>query len=79
MSVPTVEALKAAISNLPETEKAALASWLNVQMMDTWDQQMQRDFSPGARGMKLAEEFQREAAEGPVEPMEKGFAQRRRP
>ena len=77
MSVPTVDALKEAIASLPETDKAALASWPNVQVMDAWDRQMQHDFSPGGRGMKLAEELQREASEGTVEPMEKGFDQRR--
>jgi hypothetical protein len=39
--------IQVAIAELTEQEKIALASWLNVQTMDEWDRQMQRDFSPG--------------------------------
>lgn len=40
----TLEALKQAIAELPDEEKAALATWLNEQEMDEWDRQMQNTF-----------------------------------
>jgi hypothetical protein len=51
----TVEALKEAITDLPDDDKVALAAWLNLQTMDAWDRQMQRDFSPGGRGYHLVD------------------------
>ena len=51
----TLEALKQAIAELPAEEKAALATWLNEQETDEWDRQMQSDFSPGGRGMRVVE------------------------
>ena len=51
----TLEALKQAIAELPAEEKTALATWLNEQEMDEWDRQMQKDFSPGVRGMRVVE------------------------
>jgi hypothetical protein len=51
----TLEALKQAIAQLPAEEKAALATWLNEQEMGEWDRQMQRDFSPVGRGMRVVE------------------------
>jgi hypothetical protein len=44
MSVLTVEAIKEAIAALPEKDQQSLAAWLNLQTMDDWDRQMQRDF-----------------------------------
>jgi len=82
MTALTVEAIKDAINKLPQEDKVSLASWLNVQTMDDWDQQMRRDFSPGGKGMKFLEQVKREiaegVAEGTVRPMVEGFAERRR-
>jgi hypothetical protein len=71
-----VEAIKEAIAGLPEDDKLSLASWLNQQTMDEWDRQMERDFSPGGRGMSFLEQVEREIAEGKTRPMEEGFAER---
>ncbi len=71
-----VEAIKEAIAGLPEDDKLSLAAWLNLQTMDEWDKQMERDFSPGGRGMALLEQVQRDIAEGKTRPMEEGFAER---
>ena len=51
----TIEALKNAITVLPQDAQAALAAWLNLQTMDAWDREMQSDFSPGGRGHHLVE------------------------
>jgi hypothetical protein len=75
----TVEAIKEAITALPEEERVALAAWLHEQTMDAWDVEMARDFSPGGRGMGFLEEVRLEIAEGKSRPMEEGWAQRRKP
>lgn len=51
----TIEAIKDAITGLPEHAQVALAAWLNLQTMDSWDREMQADFSPGGRGHHIAE------------------------
>jgi hypothetical protein len=82
MSTLNVEAIKDAIAKLPEDDKVSLAAWLNLQTMDDWDRQMQRDFAPGGRGAKFLEQAKKEIAEGTangnVRPIEEGFAARRR-
>jgi hypothetical protein len=76
MDVLSIESIKDAITKLPEQEKVSLAAWLNMITMDDWDRQMQRDFSAGGRGTKFLEQVKREIAEGPVEPLQKGFDDR---
>jgi hypothetical protein len=58
----TVEAIKDAIRQLPEGERASLAAWINEMEYDEWDKEMLKDFSPGGRGMEWVEEAKREAA-----------------
>gem|GEM_PF-802720 len=60
----TIEAIKSAIAALPLEERHSLASWLNELEYDDWDKQMVQDFSPGGRGMTLADKVKREIAEG---------------
>jgi hypothetical protein len=79
MSALTVEAIKEAIAALPENDQQSLAAWLNLQTMDDWDRQMQRDFSPGGKGTQFREQIKREIAQGPLRPIEEGFAKRRGP
>ena len=78
MANKTIEDIKEAIAGLPEEDKVSLAAWLNLQTMDEWDREMQRDFSPGGRGMKFLDQIKREIAEGETRPIEEGFAERRR-
>jgi hypothetical protein len=73
----TVEVIKDAIQKLPEEERTSLAAWLNEMEYDDWDKEMERDFSPGGRGMKWVEQVNQEVAEGESHPMEQGFRQRR--
>ena len=51
----TIEAIKDAITGLPEDAQVALAAWLNLQTMDSWDKEMQTDFSPSGRGHHIVE------------------------
>ncbi len=66
----TLEALKQAIAELPAEEKAALATWLNEQEMDEWDRRMQKDFSPGGRGMRLVKKVKADIRAGKFRPMD---------
>ena len=58
----TVEAIKEAIAGLPEDDRHSLAAWLNGIEYDDWDKQMAKDFTPGGRGIALAEKVKREIA-----------------
>jgi hypothetical protein len=68
----TVDAIKDAISELPPGDKAALASWLNLQTMDQWDQEMARDFAPGGRGYHVVERVKADIRAGKFRPMSEG-------
>ncbi len=70
----TLEAIKAAIEQLPQEQQTVLARWLSERDWKAWDEQIERDFSPGGRGMPLLAELEREIAEGRTRPMEEGFA-----
>jgi hypothetical protein len=73
----TVEAIKDAISKLPAAKKSSLACWLNVQAMDQWDRQMQRDFALGGRGMAFLKKARKQASAAASRPMAEGFEERR--
>ena len=73
----TVEAIKAAISELTEEEHTAIASWIVEHEYDAWDRQMVKDFSPGGRGEHLVEKINRQIDEGKFRPMSEGFGERR--
>ncbi len=68
----TVKTIKEAIASLPDDDKVALAAWLNLQTMDEWDKQMQRDFSPAGRGYHLVEKVKADIRAGKFRPMPEG-------
>jgi len=72
----TVEAIKEAIAELPEEERASLASWIAERENDEWDKQMVKDFSPGGRGSHLVDKINRQIDEGKFRPMSEGFRER---
>ena len=65
----TIDALKDAITGLPDEDKITLATWLNIQMMDEWDRQMARDFTTGGRGAHLIEKIKADIRGGKFSPM----------
>jgi hypothetical protein len=73
----TVEAIKEAISRLPDDERHSLAAWLNDLEYDDWDRKMVSDFSAGGRGMALVEAIRREVSQGKAFPFEEGLRQNR--
>jgi hypothetical protein len=72
----TLEAIKQAIEQLPPEKQTILARWLSERDWEAWDREIERDFSPGGRGMPLLAELEREIAEGQTRPMEEGFGDR---
>jgi hypothetical protein len=66
----TVDAIKAAIQQLPEADRRNIADWLEERAEEAWDSQMERDFSPGGRGHHLLEEVNRQIDEGKFAPMD---------
>ena len=49
----TLDAIKQAIAELPEADKASLAAWLDHQKAEAWDKQLEADFSEGGAGAAL--------------------------
>jgi hypothetical protein len=70
-----LEAIKQAITDLPADEKARLAAWVVRLDLEEWDRQIQEDFSPGGRGMRLLEEAQADARKGRAKPMDEFLAE----
>jgi hypothetical protein len=56
----TLEAIKEAIAELPNSEKTSLAKWLNEQDAAGWDRQIEADFSEGGAGASLLEQWDAE-------------------
>jgi hypothetical protein len=65
----TVDAIKDAITGLPDEDKIALATWLSFQTMDEWDRQMARDFAPEGRGAHVIEKVKADIHAGKFRPM----------
>lgn len=71
----TIEAIKDAITGLPEDAQVALAAWLNLQTMDSWDKEMQADFSPSGRGYHFVEKVRSQVRSGAFRPISEGRTQ----
>ena len=71
----TLEAIKAAIAELPETERASLAAWLIRQEGQDWDRQIEADFSDGGSGIPLLEAWDSEIRAGGALPLEEFLSQ----
>jgi len=74
----TLKAIQEAIERLPPEQQTILANWLSERDWNAWDEQIERDFSPGGRGMPLLAELEQEIAEGKTRPIEEGLAERRK-
>ena len=60
----TLEAIKRAITELPEGDKSSLVVWLNEQDARAWDNQIEEDFSAGGAGIALNERWDAEINAG---------------
>jgi len=71
----TLDAIKEAIAELPEAEKASLVAWLNEQDAKAWDTQLEQDFSEGGAGLALLETWDAEISAGKVISLEEFLTQ----
>jgi hypothetical protein len=69
----TVDAIKEAISRLPDDERLSLTAWLNEFDYDDWEREMVTDFSARGRGMALVEDIKREVGQGKTVPFKEGL------
>ena len=65
-----MELLKEEIVGLSGEERQSLAVWLNGLDSDGWDDEMERDFSPGGGGEHLLEKVKADIAAGKFRPVE---------
>ncbi len=74
----TLKAIKEAIEHLPEEEQIALLHWLHEREQAAWDEEIERDFSPGGRGTPLLDKVKSDIRAGKFKPMEEGRRVRRK-
>ena len=68
----TLETVKKAIEHLPKQEQIALLHWLEERAQAAWDEEIEKDFSPGGRGTPLLEKVKADIRAGQFKPMEEG-------
>lgn len=73
----SLETIKEAIEQLPESDRQRLAEWFDDLRESVWDAEMERDFAPGGRGHALLDLVRGEIAAGKATDLESGLAQRR--
>ena len=66
----TLKAIKEVIEDLPKRKQTALLRWLEKREEAAWDEEIERDFSPGGRGMPLLERVKADVRAGKFKPME---------
>ena len=69
----TMEAIKEAIVHLSEPERRQLTVWFDELKEDEWDSQIEKDFSPGGRGIAWGEKIEADIAAGKFTSLEKGL------
>jgi len=60
----TLKTIKEAIEHLPRQKQSALLRWLEEREQVAWDAEIERDFSPGGRGMPLLEKVKADIRAG---------------
>jgi hypothetical protein len=70
----TLDAIKQAIADLPEADKASLAAWLDQQKAEAWDKQLEADFSEGGAGAALLETWHAQIKAGGSMPLDEFLA-----
>ena len=65
-----MEAIKAAIEQLPERDRRRLADWLDDLEERSWDAEIEHDFSAGGRGTQLLRQVEQEIDEGKAQPIQ---------
>jgi len=73
----TIEAIKNAIVDLPESERKQLAEWFEELEEQAWDREMEKDFSPGGHGDHLLAKIDHEIESGNCTSLDEGLRRRR--
>ena len=71
----TLEAIKAAIAELPDAERTSLSAWLVQMDSEAWDREMEADFSDGGTGTPLLERWDAEIKAGDSVPLDEFLSQ----
>jgi hypothetical protein len=66
----SVDAIKDAIEHLGPEEQVQVWQWLDERQQAAWDAEIERDFSPGGRGMWLLDEAKADIAAGRTRPLD---------
>jgi hypothetical protein len=64
------------IEDLPPAEQAALAAWIVGRDQARWDEEIERDFSPGGAGMELLDRVKKQVSGGLSRPLTQGRPRR---
>jgi hypothetical protein len=65
-----------AIVELPPEEQTALAAWIVDRDLARWDEEIERDFSPGGAGMDLLAKVRKQVSDGLSRPFSEGRPRR---
>jgi len=65
-----------AIVELPADEQTALAAWIVDRDRARWDEEIERDFSPGGAGMELLDRVKKQVRDGLSRPLSEGLPRR---
>jgi hypothetical protein len=65
-----------AIVELPAEEQTALAAWIVDRDSARWDEEIERDFSPGGAGMELLDRVRKQVRDGLSQPLSGGRPRR---
>jgi hypothetical protein len=68
----TLAEIQHAIEELPEDEQTELATWVAERYHPGWDEQIERDFSPGGAGMELLQHVKEQVQKGESRPFAAG-------
>jgi hypothetical protein len=60
------------IQELPAEEQTALAAWIVDRDRARWDEEIERDFSPGGAGMELLDRAKKQVGDGLSRPLSEG-------
>jgi hypothetical protein len=64
------------IEELAAEEQTALAAWIVDRDRARWDEEIERDFSPGGAGMELLDRVKKQVSDGLSRPLSKGRPRR---
>ena len=67
-----LQTIKEEIEHLSAAERRELANWFAELEAQTWEMEIERDFSPGGAGMPFLEEMKADARTGKFKPFEEG-------